>query len=132
MRVFAEQSRIREYEDFAIVAYLESASGVQFTTSNVSSYDVYVYEVGGGATPTTPVYTNTGLNPVSGFFDTRQVDGYATMLGDGGGYNFIYVVEDSDFHMSGGKTYRVEVLIHTNGFGKTVLACDATVLAVYS
>lgn len=131
MRLYA-RGEITEYGDAFSCAYLQSTSGVMFTTQNVVSFTVRVFEGTDGATPATALYTNGPLSAAAGFFDTRQVDDYATDLGDGLGYNFLYVLPETDYHLEGGRSYRMEIVIETAAFGKYVLVNDITVNAVYS
>lgn len=131
MRLIAPQVKIREYANFAGVAYLETASGVMLDTSNCVSASVNLFDLG-SSTPSIPVFSAPTLQAANCMFDTRQVDGYATYLGDGDGYNFLYVLNDDDYHMQGGKTYRLEVILTTTGYGQVAMVWNISIGEMFS
>lgn len=131
MRLIAPQVKIREYSNFAGVAYLETTSGVALNVSNVTLGNAYLYDLG-SSTPAVAVYESGNLESDSFMFDTRQVDGYATYLGDGGGYNFLYTLASDEYHMQGGKTYRLEFLATTASHGPVAMVWNITIGEMFS
>lgn len=103
-----------EGEDLVLVARPENDAEDILTRSEVSAATLYVYPVSGDA-PNTALLTKT-------LAVTSDPDGsddecmFATLQEDDtwdkeGGYTFWATVRDSELHLEGGQSYRVEVVL---------------------
>lgn len=93
-------------ESPVFVSRVENANGTPVTSSDVVSFVVYVFD---HADSDSSAYSTDPLDGSLGYLDALAY-GYSNLLGDDGGYNFKYVIEYSEFHFRGAKTYRVEIV----------------------
>ena len=131
MRLFAPQVKIREYTNFAGVAYLETTSGIMLNTSLVTTGIAHLYDLS-SATPHTEVYGSGTLESATFMYDTVQTDKYANHLPGGQGYNFLYILEASEYQMLGGRQYRLEFLASTGSYGTFAMVWNITIGEMYS
>lgn len=105
---------IEEGESPIFVSRVEQANGTPISLASITSFDVRVFRLT-SATPDSAVYENVGLPGAAGFSDTLLYE-YGNLLGDDGGYNFAYVIDNDLYAMSGGNRYRVQVTTYTTSF----------------
>jgi len=91
------------------------ANGVLITRNEVSEASLKIYDVT-SSTPTEEVHSVTldvGASPPGATYNecmflTAQTDDWWDAAG---GYTFFYRHQDANYHLDGGKTYRVEVTL---------------------
>lgn len=112
---FVEGSNIK------FTAYLTKANGVVLDQADVQGFiSVSVYERS-GATPTTPVYTNSSTYAASDAIDALSTDGWTR---GGTGYNFSLTIPATAFSQYGGINYRFEFLIPLQPSGFMTVAYE--------
>ena len=111
-----------EGEDLPLVARPENDSGDVLTRTEITGATLKVYQITGDA-PNTVLLTKTldpnTIDPTGVAGDgTGSTDAcmFAALQDDNlwdktGGYTFWAVVRDSELHLEGGKTYRVELVL---------------------
>ena len=97
-----------EGEPAVFVARITTAGGTAITSSDVTSVGVSLFDMH-ATNQATAVYEESPIDPETVYFDTLQTDDYANLLGDSGGYNFRYILDESLYPMGGGKRYRLQI-----------------------
>jgi hypothetical protein len=115
MKQFIAHMSHVEGQDAFFPAAPRPGSNVLLTRNEVSAASLKVYDET-SSTPTVAVHSVTldvGANPPGATFNecmflTPQYDDWYDFAG---GYTFMYRLQNADYHLDGGKTYRVEVTL---------------------
>ena len=109
-------------ENVVFVGRLRAFDGTYLTTTNVSSFAVYVYGPDGAE-----LYSLIGITPAAGLSDTLIIDEQSKLLGDDLGRNFQYVITPDLYSPEGGSVYPTEFVFDTPGWGLLVTQGDIVV-----
>lgn len=119
-----------EIENVVSRAALYLDSGSVATSTDISSFDVYVFDLSSPADTGTPVYAVTG-QPVGSTVFPLRTTGWGV---DSTGYNWQLVLGGTVYTQVGGHVYRHEIILHaaSSTEGPIVLTHDRTVLPMSS
>lgn len=121
--------KVYEQSDVRNLAAVVGGTQQLLTEAAVTDFDFYVYDLS-SATPATAVYSDTAVSP-SGVVLTTPLTGNGWPYDDDG-YNFVHVIEASNFTMQGGHQYRIEYLLNTVSFNLVAVVFQVKVEPLYS
>lgn len=119
-----------EIENIVSRAAIYLDDGTAATSSDIDSFDVYVFDLSSPTDTATPVYSITG-QPVGATVFPFTTAGWNV---DSTGYNWQLVIGGTVYTQVGGHVYRHEIILHaaSSTEGPIVMTHDRTVLPMSS
>ena len=97
-----------------LVSRVVHLTGTLIPVASITDIEISIFNLS-AEDPGTRVYIISNLEPAAVYSDTLSYD-YGNLIGDDGGINMLYVISYDDYPLTGGCTYRVQVLTHTTNF----------------